>query len=124
MAKKLVTILGVVFLLIGVLGFVPGLTPDGHLLGIFAVDGIHNVVHLLSGILALAIAGRGEASAKSFAKVFGIVYGLVALLGIIAPGTTNMIMHVNSADNMLHVFLSVVFLVVGYGGRSDSRPLM
>lgn len=124
MAKKLVTILGVVFLLIGVLGFVPGLTPDGHLLGIFAVDGIHNVVHLLSGILAVAIAGRSEASAKSFAKVFGIVYGLVALLGIIAPGTTNMIMHVNSADNMLHVFLSVVFLVVGYGGRSDSRPLM
>ncbi len=124
MAKKLVTILGVVFVLLGVLGFIPGLTPDGHVLGILAVDGIHNVVHLLSGILALVFANKGEASAKSFAKVFGIVYGLVAVLGIIAPGTVNMIMHLNGAGNILHVFLAVVFLVIGYGGRSDSRPMM
>jgi hypothetical protein len=124
MAKKLVTILGVVFLLIGVLGFIPGITTDGHLLGIFGVDAVHNVVHLLSGILALVFANRGELSAKAFAKVFGIVYGLVALLGLIAPGTLNMIMHVNGADNALHVFLAVVFLAIGYSGRSESRPMM
>jgi uncharacterized protein DUF4383 len=53
MAKTLALLFGVVFLLIGVLGFVPGVTTDEMLFGIFHVNAAHNVVHLLSGAVAL-----------------------------------------------------------------------
>ncbi len=115
---------GVVFLLIGVLGFVPALTPDGHLLGIFAVDTLHNIIHLLSGILAVVFAKKGEASAKAYSKVFGSVYALVAVLGILTPGLLGSIIHVNSADNVLHILLAVIFLVVGFGGSKKQQPMM
>ncbi len=119
MAKKIVTVFGYVFLLIGVLGFVPGITSDGLLLGIFEVDALHNIVHLVSGILAIIFAKKGEQSAKTYAKVFGLVYALVAVLGFVTPDLLNSIMHVNGADNALHTLLAVIFLVVGFGGSKN-----
>ena len=50
--RTLAKVFGVVFVLVGILGFVPGITSGGHLLGIFEVDTTHNIIHLISGILA------------------------------------------------------------------------
>lgn len=122
MATKVVKILGWVFILIGILGFVPGITSDGLLLGIFEVDAIHNIVHLLSGILAVLFAKKGEAGAKTFAKVFGIVYGLVAILGFFQDDVLGLI-PVNGADNILHVILAVVFLYVGFAGGKKAMTM-
>lgn len=126
MASKTVKILGWVFVLVGILGFVPGITSDGMLLGIFEVDGIHNIVHLLSGILAILFAKKGEEGAKTFAKVFGIVYGIVAILGFFSTSILGLFM-VNGADNILHVVLALVFLYVGFAGgkkMAASAPSM
>ena len=58
--------------------------PDGKLLGIFAVNGAHNLVHIATGAIALVIALASPASLSLFFKIFGVVYGLVAVLGYFA----------------------------------------
>lgn len=115
MDKTIVTILGIVFVVIGVLGFF-----NDPLLGIFDVDGTHNVIHLLSGVLALGAVGMGMDATRTYAKVFGVVYGLVAVLGFLMPG--DMILGLfasNIADDVLHVVLAVVFLYVGFGRSAN-----
>jgi len=113
MITKTVKTLGAVFILIGVLGFIPALTPNGNLLGIFQVDAVHNVIHLLSGILAIAFAARGVHMAQLFSKIFGIVYGLVAVLGLTSSSILGLF-SVNFADNILHIVLALVFLFLGF----------
>ncbi len=117
MLKNVLYVLGVVFILIGLLGFF-----NNPILGIFAVDTVHNVVHLLSGILALVFAGK-PSQAKMFAIVFGIVYGLVAILGLLmGEGKVLGLITVNAADNYLHILLAVVLLVVGFMKSGSSSP--
>ena len=111
---------GIVFIAIGILGFVPGITSNGHLLGIFGVDTVHNVIHLLSGIVALLCAGSASA-AKTYFKVFGVVYGLVTILGFMSGTSVLGIFMVNGADNVLHLLIAVIALALGFGG---SKPMM
>jgi hypothetical protein len=112
MDKTIVTILGVVFILVGLLGFV-----QNPILGIFAVDTLHNIIHIASGILALWAVNKGTEATITFAKVFGVVYGAVAVLGFLMPSPLLGLITVNMADNLLHVVLAVVFLVIGFGGK-------
>jgi hypothetical protein len=120
MAKSIVMVVGVVFVLIGVLGFF-----NNPILGIFEVDTVHNLVHLVSGAVALFMASAGEMGAKKFAKVFGLVYLLVAVLGFVMAddGMLLGLMAINGADNYLHVALALVFLWVGFG-KSSPAPSM
>lgn len=119
---------GIVFILIGILGFIPGVTDaDGMLLGIFQVDALHNVIHLLSGIVALLCAGS-HAGAKSYFKIFGVIYALVTILGFVGGGNVLGLIMVNGADNVLHLVIAVVALALGFGGPkkslSQSAPMM
>lgn len=116
---------GAVFLLVGVLGFVPGITTDydqmavlGHhsgamLLGLFAVSVLHNVVHLLFGVAGLALA-RSASGARLFLVGGGAVYLVLWLYGVIIDesGPANFV-PVNAADNVLHLLLGVVMVAVG-----------
>ena len=114
MAKKFVMALGVIFVVIGLLGFV-----NDPVLGLFEVDVVHNLVHLVSGILAFLFAAKGEMMAKKFARIFGVVYGLVAVLGLVLPGETLLgLLEVNFADDLLHVAIAALFLYVGFGVKS------
>jgi hypothetical protein len=110
MAKTIVTILGVVFIAVGVLGFV-----NNPVLGIFAVNGLHNLIHILSGIIALGAVAMGTKATRTFSQVFGIIYGLVAVLGFILPSPLLGLIEINMADNLLHVVLALVFLYIGFG---------
>ncbi len=112
MDKTIVTILGIVFILVGLLGFV-----QNPVLGIFAVDTLHNIIHLAAGVLALWAVNRGTESILTYAKVFGVVYGVVAILGFLLPSPLLGLVTVNMADNLLHVVLAVVLLAIGFGGR-------
>ena len=119
MAKKLVMILGVVFILVGLLGFV--MDP---ILGIFQVDLVHNLVHLASGVLAVIFAGKaapGYAMAKLIIKLInGVVYALVAVFGLVLPGEKVLgLIEANLADDILHVVLAAVFLYAGFGLKGD-----
>src|SRR5438046_3506323 len=102
--KRLAQIVGVVFLIAGIAGFIPALCPNGLLLGAFAVNGMHNIVHILSGILALAMSFGTEALARTYFRIVGVVYALVTVLGFVAGGG-GMLMGIamNMGDHFLHI---------------------
>lgn len=119
MIQKLAWIFGAVFVLVGVLGFVPALTPDGYLLGIFEVDTLHNVIHLLSGVLALGAAWTGV-YARLYFQVFGVVYGVVAVVGFLQGGSVLGLFPVNAADHLLHLVIAAVALYAGFAMKEGS----
>lgn len=120
--QKLAKVFGIVFLAIGILGFVPALTPDGHLLGLFEVDTMHNVIHILTGVLALLAAGS-VSKAGLFFKVFGVVYALVTVLGFVMDGEVLGLIHTNMADNVLHLVVAAVALYAGFGMKSKMSSM-
>jgi len=111
MVKTVSWVLGIIFIALGILGFV-----NDPVLGIFEVDTIHNIVHLLSGVLAIAAAASGASYARLYLIIFGIVYGAVAVLGFVNPGDILGLFTVNQADNYLHTAIALVCLAVGFGG--------
>ena len=120
MIKKLSMLTGVVFLVVGILGFVPGVTnEDNLLLGIFQVGTLQNLIHIIGGLAALAAAST-EAYAKLYFQVFGVVYAVVALAGVLQGDTVLGLFDVNAAENILHVVLAIAFLGIGFGLPEES----
>jgi Domain of unknown function (DUF4383) len=129
MLRKAAMAVGAVFLLIGILGLIPALTPEAadgsnKLLGIFQVDGTHNLIHILSGLAFLAASQKARWSRLAF-QVMGVVYALVTIVGfIVGPGGSVLgLFHTNMADNFLHLVLAAAFLYFGFvypEDRSDS----
>lgn len=114
------TLFGWIFVVVGVLGFVPGITTNGHLLGIFDVNYPHNVVHIVSGLAALYLASKGEEGSQTFFKVFGVIYALVAVLGFfVADGLLLGFISNNTEDTWLHVVIAVVTLYLGFGTKKE-----
>jgi Domain of unknown function (DUF4383) len=110
---------GAVFLLVGILGFIPGITTNygafewfGHesgamLLGVFAVSGLHNIVHMAFGVAGLLMA-RSFAGARGFLIGGGAIYLVVWLYGLVIDhGSSANFMSLNTADNWLHLALAV-----------------
>ena len=117
---------GVSLLLAGVLGFLADSGFDtgddvqgGSFLG-FEVNAIHNLVHLASGLLLLA-AARARGSARTVAIGFGLVYGIVAIIGIADGADVLGLIPINSADNVLHVALAALGIVAGLLSREAGR---
>jgi len=120
-AQQLTMLLGVVFLLVGILGFIPGITTNygdmsfagddsrSELLGIFQVSILHNFVHILFGIAGLALA-RTMDGAKQYLIGGGAVYLGLWILGLANGGDW---IPVNSADNWLHLALGVGMIGLG-----------
>ena len=118
-------LVGAVFLVVGVLGFIPGITTHygqlefaGHdsgaeLLGLFQVSILHNVVHLLFGVVGLAMA-RGPRSATGYLVVGGLVYGVLWIYGLIVePDSAANFVPLDGADNWLHFFLAAGMVLLG-----------
>ena len=124
---------GAALLLAGIFGFLADATfdtagssdPEGgntggalqgdSFLG-FEVNGWHNVVHLLSGLVLLA-AFRNWKTAKTVAIAFGVVYGIVTIIGLIDGNDVLGLIPVNPADNILHILLSLLGIVAGLISR-------
>ena len=113
MAKTICKILGVVFLLVGVAGFAAPTLLGAHL------TPPHNVVHIVSGVIALYFGFAGTLSgAKAFSLVFGIVYLALGILGLALgapPERMWMVgpLHFGTADHAIHILLGVLFLAGG-----------
>jgi hypothetical protein len=116
---------GATFLLVGVLGFIPGITTDydlmtfaGHdsgaeLLGVFQVSILHNLVHLLFGIAGLAMA-RTVSGARLYLIGGGAVYLVLWLYGLVIDhGSTANFVPFNNADNWLHLALGLGMIALG-----------
>ena len=110
-------IIGVIFLLVGLLGFIPNPLFGKHD-ALFHTDTVHNMVHIVSGVLFLVFALFVPQSAALFMKIFGVIYfllGVMGLLNIGSEGTTTLLgfLHVNGADNYLHIALGVIIFLAG-----------
>jgi hypothetical protein len=127
------TAVAAVFLLVGILGFIPGITTDydsmsfgGHmsgaeLLGIFQVSILHNIVHLLFGVVGLALARRTP-GAVNYLLGGGVVYLVLWIYGLIVSKTSDAnFVPLNTADDWLHFVLGVGMLGLGIWGRSALR---
>lgn len=115
MIKTAAVLFGIVFILIGILGFVPGITDNQMLLGIFHVNAAHNVVHLLSGAAALFAGMTSAGAARIYFRVFGVIYGLVAVMGfMMGDGMLLGMISNNTADTWLHVGIAAVSLLLGF----------
>ena len=122
MAKTIATILGVVFILVGLLGFVMPGVLGMHL------NTTHNLVHLISGAAALYLGLAGTLSAaRMFCLVFGAVYLLLGLVGFaMGTGEDRMfnvgdLLHLGTMDHIVHILLGIVFLIGGLMTRGDNR---
>jgi Domain of unknown function (DUF4383) len=127
---------GLVLLLVGILGFLADASFDtgggvdadrlgnanGELQGDsflgFEVNGWHNIVHIVSGLVLLA-AFRRRGPAKAVAIAFGVVYGIVALIGLIDGNDVLGIIPINAADSALHIALAALGIVAGLVSRGD-----
>jgi hypothetical protein len=126
LVRAVTLLFGAVFLLVGVAGFIPGLTTDygdlafagtsstAELLGVFQVSVLHNVVHLLFGIAAFAMA-RSETGARMFLVAGGTIYLVLWILGLVlhAGGGKGNFIPVNNEDNWLHLGLALAMLGLG-----------
>ncbi|HEY4515671.1 MAG TPA: DUF4383 domain-containing protein [Candidatus Paceibacterota bacterium] len=124
MAKKLAKVFGIIFILVGLLGFIGN--PVIGEMGFFHSDMIHNLIHIVSGLILLLAAAKGAAS--MWLKILGIIYLLVAVLGFMMIDSTGMayvlgIISVNSADNWLHLVLGLIFVWAGMSGKKDLVPM-
>jgi hypothetical protein len=122
MLKRIAIVFGAIFLLIGILGFIPGVTPvsadgdHGRLFGVFAVDTPHNLVHILTGIVAIACGLMSEAASRMYFRIFGIIYALVAVMGFFYGRDPLMgFMAHNMPDAILHTAVAIVALFLGFG---------
>lgn len=119
MAKKICNILGLVFILLGVAGFfAPNLL--GTHLGM-----AHNVIHLVTGAIALYLGMKGsEDAARTFCWVFGVVYLALGVLGfVLGAGDDKMWtvlpdqLMLGTMDHAVHAVLGVVFLIGGFASK-------
>ncbi|WP_200215176.1 DUF4383 domain-containing protein [Micromonospora coerulea] len=123
--RRVAATVGVVFLVIGVLGFVPGITSSfddlsfaGHqseakLLGLFQVSVLHNIVHLLFGVAGLALA-RTVSAARTFLIGGGPIYLVLWLYGVVVDYDSGAnFIPLNGADNWLHLGLGVGMIALG-----------
>ncbi|MFP5247742.1 MAG: DUF4383 domain-containing protein [Thermoanaerobaculia bacterium] len=123
MANRVATVLGLGFLLVGIIGFlVPGFLGAHLTLA-------HNIIHLVTGAVSLWIGLKGTPSAaKTFCIVFGAVYVLLGIAGFVA-GTGEMKMltiipgqlELGTVDHIIHIVLGAIYLVGGLATRAVPR---
>lgn len=123
--QKAALAVGAVFLLVGVLGFVPGITTDfdtmsfaGHeseakLLGVFQVSVLHNLVHFLYGVAGVLLA-RSATTARNYLIGGGVVYLVLWLYGLLIDKESSAnFVPLNSADDWLHFVLGLGMIALG-----------
>jgi hypothetical protein len=115
MLKTIAIIFGIIMLIVGALGFVPEANPNGRLLGVFHVNFEHNLIHIATGIVSILCGLVSEHASRLFFQIFGIVYGLVALLGLYYGDRPILgLIANNMADVVLHFIIAAFALYLGF----------
>jgi hypothetical protein len=117
-------VFGATLLLVGILGFIAesafdaGSDVNGSDFIIFEVNGWHNLVHIASGLLGLAL-WRSVSGAKTFALGFGLVYLIVTVWGFVDGNDVLGLIPVNGADNVLHLLIALAGIAAGLVSRDE-----
>lgn len=127
-------VMGVAFLLIGVLGFVPPLLTqhaegthdlrvrafEGYLFGLFHVNVLHSLVHVIFGIMGLAMARRFD-SARLYARIVAVSYGLLAIMGLIPVlNTVFGLIPIHGHDVWLHALIAAAAAYFGFAAPAET----
>jgi uncharacterized protein DUF4383 len=129
-AQAFALLIGATLVLVGILGFFYNAsfgTGDGTerdaVLGILDVNGWHNVVHIASGVVGLALAGSYD-GARAYALGFGVIYLVVAVLGFLAGDGDEIfnLIPVNTEDNVLHLLIGLAGVGAGLATPSTPAP--
>jgi hypothetical protein len=127
-AQNYALVIGAALTVAGIVGFLytssfgePGDTDA--VFGILDVNGWHNLVHLLTGLLGLAVS-RYYSAARRYAIWFGLIYSALAIWGLVVGGGESIlgIVPVNTEDNVLHALIAVAGLAAGLGTSPVPRP--
>lgn len=126
MTRTFAIVIGLLFLVMGILGFVPGVTMDSeYLFGIFAVDAVHNLVYMLVG--ALGVAAYYWDRSKLYCQVLGVFMLLIGIMGFIPAlvfGEKLLgIIAVNLANNILHLVVGAVAAYLGFAPQVTGRRI-
>ena len=116
--RILAVLFGIGFIFVGVAGYLPTFMQDGMLFGYFMVDGMHNIVHIVTGVVAIMAATR-HTSARLFFQVFGILYIAAAVWGYWQSGDLYLF-QVNMPDSTFHFVVGVVFLLLGFSRKKTT----
>jgi uncharacterized protein DUF4383 len=137
-SRRFAQVIGVLFLAVGILGFIPVLKPQpnpnavpglfadggyGLLFGLFPVNTLHNLVHLGVGIAGLASA-RTASGARGFAQILAWFYGILAIMGSIP--LTNMgfgLVPLHGWDVWLHGGTAAFAAYYGYGKQAQADEI-
>lgn len=121
MAKTVATLVGVVFIIVGIVGFFSPSLLGAHL------SKIHNVVHLVSGAASLYLGTKGSmAGARQFCILFGIVYGLLGVVGYFAGTGSEHMLTLNPhfmlglRDHIIHIVIGVLYLIGGFAPKAGA----
>ncbi|WP_019588323.1 DUF4383 domain-containing protein [Deinococcus apachensis] len=135
MVRTFARVAGIIYLLVGILGFVPALLSaptgphvavgafHGNLLGLFPVNLMHNIVHLAIGAWGLASAGSFGA-AVSFSRGLAILYAILAIMGLI-PGLNTLfgLAPLHGNDIWLHAGTALIAAYFGWGAARDTATI-
>jgi hypothetical protein len=131
LAQRFAQVFGIVYLLVGIVGFIPPLLTGtlqgvmgpfaGLLLGLFAVNWFHNVAHLAIGAAGLAVY-RNHAASRTYALVIGIAYLVLFLLGILTGSVATLggLLPLNGADDILHIATALLAFLAYFASRSEA----
>ena len=118
MAKTVATLVGVVFIAVGIIGFFEPNLLGAHL------GKAHNAVHLVSGAVSLYMGTKGTlASARKFCIIFGLVYGLLGAVGyFVGTGPDHMLelpkLMLGTKDHIIHIAIGALYLIGGFTTKS------
>jgi Domain of unknown function (DUF4383) len=133
--QLLAMLVGAAFLLVGIAGFIPGITShlyggldfaghnsDAEVLHLFQTSWLHNIVHLAFGVAGLALA-RTWAGARGYLIVGGVIYLALWLYGlIVGPDSGANFVPMNTADDWLHFVLGVGMITLGFVTTRERAP--
>jgi hypothetical protein len=109
-AQKITLGLGIFYVAIGILGFIPGITTNGQLLGIFAVNALHNIAHLVLG--AALLWGSMSAAITSVNKSMAVVFAVLVIASFVAPIVEQL--PLNPPDTILHLASAALAAYLGF----------
>lgn len=123
MLKTLAFVFGTIFIILGILGFIPAAAPNNMFLGIFPVDGPHStigliedMISLLAGIIAVWCGIKGPAAAKRYFQLLGTIFLLMAILGFIYGDEAIFgLIPNNKEDIWFNCIFAFVFICIGMG---------
>ena len=113
--RGMALIFAIVFILLGILAFIPPITPNRMLFNFFSVGLLINLIYILTGLIALS-ASSSVVYARLFFKFFGVIYACIAIWGFAMNGNLSYV-HVNISDSFFYLIVAIIALYLGFTSK-------